>query len=145
MKGIKRAGTKPETRIRSALHSRGLRFRKDCRLDLPGGRVRPDVVFTRAKLAVFVDGCFWHCCPEHSAIPRANSWYWAPKLERNRQRDLANDSVLRDAGWTSIRVWEHVPIDEAVNKIEKAYRDLTRDLDAIGAARQRPDPVRTIR
>ncbi|WP_085167742.1 very short patch repair endonuclease [Mycobacterium sherrisii] len=122
MKGSKRADTMPERRLRSLLHQRGLRFRKDLRLDLPGGKVRPDVVFTRAKIAVFVDGCFWHACPDHSAPPRVNQWYWGPKLDRTRQRDAHNDEILAAAGWISIRVWEHEPPELVASRVEATYR-----------------------
>jgi DNA mismatch endonuclease, patch repair protein len=117
---IRRSGTKPELALRSALHARGRRFRKDHRLDLPGGRVRPDVVFTRRKVAVFVDGCFWHTCPVHGREPTHNTGYWSPKLARNVERDRKNDAVLKAAGWTVIRLWEHQPLGEAVALVEAA-------------------------
>lgn len=113
----KRTGTKPEVALRSALHAAGLRFRKDFRLDLNGVRVRPDIVFTRAKVAVFVDGCFWHCCPVHGTQPTQNSDYWAPKLARNVQRDREQDAVLVEHGWRVIRVWEHESAAEAVQAV----------------------------
>jgi DNA mismatch endonuclease (patch repair protein) len=102
-----RRDTGPELAVRSELHRRGLRFRKDLPLRVPGRVVRPDVVFTRARLAVFVDGCFWHRCPEHGNVPRANGGYWQPKLERNVARDRAVDAALGEAGWRVLRVWEH--------------------------------------
>ncbi len=117
---IRRTGTKPELALRSALHARGRRFRKDYRLDLPGGRVRPDVVFTRRKVAVFVDGCFWHACPLHGREPTHNTGYWSPKLARNVARDRANDAALAEAGWTVVRLWEHQGLDEAVAAVENA-------------------------
>ncbi|MCB0867348.1 MAG: DNA mismatch endonuclease Vsr [Solirubrobacterales bacterium] len=73
----------------------------------PDRLVKPDVVFTRQKVAVFVDGCFWHGCPEHGTTPKANSDYWKPKLERNMARDREVDFGLTAAGWTVVRVWEH--------------------------------------
>ena len=114
MRGIRRTGTKPELALRTALHARGYRYRNDLRLDLPLGRVRPDIAFTRRKVAVFVDGCFWHACPDHGGKPKNNEWYWSPKLERNVERDRAADAALAQAGWTVVRLWEHVPVDEAV-------------------------------
>lgn len=102
------------------LHRRGWRFRKDHRLDLPQGRVRPDLVFTRRRVAVFVDGCFWHACPLHGREPTRNEWYWMPKLRRNVERDRTADAALASAGWTVVRVWEHVPPDEAVSLVEEA-------------------------
>jgi DNA mismatch endonuclease (patch repair protein) len=98
----------PEAAVRSALHRRGLRFRKCLRIKLTGRRwTQPDAVFTRARVAVFVDGCFWHRCPEHGTSPRANSSYWGPKLERNVARDRDTDEQLAALGWTVIRAWEH--------------------------------------
>jgi DNA mismatch endonuclease (patch repair protein) len=83
MRANRRADTKPEVTLRRALHALGYRYRKDLRLDLPEGvRVRPDIVFTARKVAVFVDGCFWHVCPEHGREPTTNEWYWAPRWRR---------------------------------------------------------------
>ncbi len=114
MRAIKRAGTKPEIALRSALHRLGYRYRKDHRLDLAEGlRVRPDIVFTARKVAVFVDGCFWHACPEHGRQPAVNEWYWAPKLRRTMERDRAADLALAAAGWQVVRLWEHLPLDDA--------------------------------
>ena len=114
MRAIKRAGTKPEIALRSALHRLGYRYRKDHRLDLAEGlRVRPDIVFTARKVAVFVDGCFWHACPEHGRQPAVNEWYWAPKLRRTVERDRAADLALAAAGWQVVRLWEHLPLDDA--------------------------------
>jgi DNA mismatch endonuclease (patch repair protein) len=118
MRANRRTDTKPELALRHALHRLGYRYRKDYRLDLDGGRrVRPDIAFTARKVAVFVDGCFWHACPEHGSKPRANEWYWGPKLVRNVERDRINDAALILAGWTVVRLWEHVPIDEAVSTV----------------------------
>jgi DNA mismatch endonuclease (patch repair protein) len=119
MRAIRRANTKPEATLRSALHRRGMRFRKDLLLRLDGGvRVRPDIVFTARKVAVFVDGCFWHVCPVHGRYPATNDWYWAPKLRRNMERDRTVNSALRDAGWCVIRIWEHEHLDLAVAAVE---------------------------
>ena len=118
MKANRRTDTKPELALRHALHRLGYRYRKDFRLDLDSGRrVRPDIAFTARKVAVFVDGCFWHACPEHGSKPRANEWYWGPKLIKNVERDRVNDAALILAGWTVIRLWEHVPLDEAVTTV----------------------------
>jgi len=115
MKANRRTDTKPELALRKALHGQGYRYRKDLRLDLPGGvRVRPDIVFTARRVAVFVDGCFWHCCPDHGTQPASNTWYWEPKLRRNVERDRAADAALGEAGWTVIRLWEHVSLDDAL-------------------------------
>jgi DNA mismatch endonuclease (patch repair protein) len=119
-KANRRTGTRPEVRIRSALHRRGHRFRKDHLLRAGGVRVRPDVVFTRRKVAVFVDGCFWHGCSEHQQIPKTNRDYWAPKLAANVERDRRVDVALTDEGWVVVRIWEHVELDTAVDLVERA-------------------------
>lgn len=118
MAAIRRSDTKPEVALRSLLHRRGRRFRKDYRLDLPDARVRPDLVFTKSRVAVFVDGCFWHVCPVHGREPTHNEWYWSPKLQRNVERDRLADAALAAAGWKVVRVWEHVPPHEAARLIE---------------------------
>lgn len=120
MQGNRGTGTKPEAALRSALHRTGLRFRKGYRLDLGSVKPRPDVVFTRAKVAVFVDGCYWHSCPEHGTQPRSNADYWTPKLARNVERDREQDSALTAAGWTVVRIWEHVALEEAVEVVARA-------------------------
>jgi DNA mismatch endonuclease (patch repair protein) len=114
MKANRRTDTKPELALRAALHALGYRYRKDFRLDLPLRRVRPDVAFTRRKVAVFIDGCFWHACPEHGSKPKSNQWYWSPKLAKNVERDRAADEALVQAGWTVVRLWEHTPLEDAV-------------------------------
>ncbi len=121
MRAIRRTDTKPELALRRALHRLGYRFRKDYRLDLAAGkRVRPDIAFTARKVAVFVDGCLWHACPDHGSKPSVNQGYWAPKLLRNVERDRAADSALELAGWQVVRLWEHVPIDAAVAAVVAA-------------------------
>jgi DNA mismatch endonuclease (patch repair protein) len=115
-----RTNTQPEIRVRSALHARGLRFRKDLPIELGGFRVRPDIVFSRHRVAVFVDGCFWHRCPEHAVLPKANRDYWEPKLSRNVERDREADRALLRGGWRVLRIWEHVPPEQAVAQIERA-------------------------
>lgn len=104
---VRRSGTKPEVAVRSALHAAGLRYRVDLPVRLPELTVRPDIVFTRARVAVFIDGCFWHSCPEHGNQPRANTGYWLPKLQRNVERDRTVDDALTRAGWRVLRYWEH--------------------------------------
>jgi DNA mismatch endonuclease, patch repair protein len=114
MRGNKRADTKPEIAVRSALHRRGYRFRKDCPIRAGAVLVRPDIVFTRQRIAVFIDGCFWHRCPDHGNQPRTNTEYWRRKLDRNVERDIRVVSGLTAAGWKCLRIWEHTPVDEAV-------------------------------
>ncbi len=123
MKANRRTNTKPELAVRSALHAMGYRYRKDFRLDLPARRVRPDIAFTSRKVAVFIDGCFWHACPEHGSKPKNNEWYWSPKLLKNVERDRAADAALHDAGWIVIRLWEHVPVKDAVAAVIAAVGD----------------------
>ena len=100
MLGNRSQDTSPEVLLRSALHQRGLRFRKH-RRPVPSLRSTADVVFGRARVAVFVDGCFWHRCPRHGRYPVGNAQYWRKKLDRNVVRDRANDAALRAAGWGS--------------------------------------------
>jgi len=107
MKANTRSNTKPELRLRSKLHGMGLRFRKDFLIRCEGRRCRPDIVFTKKKLAVFVDGCFWHHCPIHGRIPVTNAAYWAEKILRNIERDKIDSKLLEEAGWTVLRFWEH--------------------------------------
>jgi DNA mismatch endonuclease, patch repair protein len=107
MRGNRKRDTTPELAIRRALHRSGLRYRLHVKLRVTGATVRPDVVFVRQRLAIFVDGCFWHGCPTHGTAPRANANYWALKIQSNRQRDRRNTEALREAGWTVIRAWEH--------------------------------------
>lgn len=121
-KGNKRSDNRLETAVRSALHRRGLRFRKDFPVRAGEIRVRPDVVFTRAHVAVFLDGCFWHSCPDHQTSPTANRSYWGPKLAANRARDLKVTEALSKSGWRVIRLWEHEPIDRCVEVISGAVR-----------------------
>lgn len=117
--------TGPEVALRSALHARGLRFRKDHRLDLgEGRRVRPDVVFPKLRLAVFVDGCFWHGCQEHRSLPTSNAAFWRKKIEGTRQRDRQQVAWLEAAGWTVVRVWEHDLPDPAVQTIVELVDEL---------------------
>ncbi len=117
MQANRRTDTKPEVALRRALHRLGYRYRKDLRLEIGSMKVRPDVVFTARKVAVFVDGCFWHVCPVHGRQPTTNEWYWAPKLRRNIERDRAADAALADAGWKVVRIWEHEPVETAVGAV----------------------------
>lgn len=123
MKGNRKTDTKPEVALRSGLHRSGLRFRKNHSVKVDGGRtIRVDVVFPRTKLAVFVDGCFWHRCPQHGTVPKSNTSYWVPKLNRNAERDAVNDAELRSAGWEVLRVWEHESVDRGVERVTTQLR-----------------------
>jgi DNA mismatch endonuclease (patch repair protein) len=127
MQANRRRDTRPERELRSALFSRGLRYRVDhpIRSAVDLRPIRPDIVFTRAKLAVFVDGCFWHSCADHGTRPYRNSEYWDAKLQRNVDRDRRYDALLSEAGWTVIRVWEHQDMEEAATSIEACLEGLT--------------------
>ena len=122
----RRRDTQPELAIRAALHRAGLRYRVDYTVRTAERAVRPDVVFTRARLAVFVDGCFWHRCPLHGNRPRANAAYWGRKLDRNVERDRAVDAALGSAGWIVLRFWEHEDPQIAAELVAAAYAEARR-------------------
>jgi DNA mismatch endonuclease (patch repair protein) len=103
MKRVKQKDTAAELALRSALHGLGLRYRLHRRIE----GVVVDVVFPTAKVAVFVDGCFWHGCPLHATFPKSNQSYWLPKLAENKERDQRQSEKLSTTGWTVIRLWEH--------------------------------------
>ena len=113
--------TKPELALRSRLHALGLRYRVSAR-PMPDIRRTADVVFTRARVAVFVDGCYWHGCPDHHRPARQNSGFWIQKIETNRQRDSDINQLLTQVGWEVIRVWEHEDPGEAAKRIESVVR-----------------------
>lgn len=119
MQANRRRDTGPEMALRRELHRRGHRFRVDYP-PVAGLRCRADIVFTRALVAVFVDGCFWHSCPEHGTTPRANREWWRTKLELNVARDRRNDTALAQAGWRVIRIWEHVLVTAAADHVCQA-------------------------
>jgi DNA mismatch endonuclease, patch repair protein len=123
MRANPRRDTKPEVAARSALHARGLRFRKDYLIRLAGRTVRPDIVFTRQKVAVFVDGCFWHRCPIHGNDPKVNTAYWKPKLDRNVARDRAIDNDLTAVGWKVVRAWEHESPQTIAAEVAQVLRE----------------------
>jgi DNA mismatch endonuclease (patch repair protein) len=109
--------TAAELAVRSELHARGLRYRVDVS-PLKGIRSRADVVFTRARVAVFIDGCFWHGCPEHATWPQHNAEFWRTKIEANRRRDRDTDRCLGEAGWKVVRAWEHEVPSNVADRIE---------------------------
>lgn len=130
MRGIRRRDTRPEMRVRRALHARGLRYRVDI-APLAGLRRRADIVFRGPQVAVFVDGCFWHGCPEHGMTPRTNTEFWRVKLDRNRERDVETTRVLAAAGWVVLRFWEHETVgddamSDVVRRVESAVRGRAR-------------------
>lgn len=131
MSANRRSETKPEIALRSALHRLGYRYRKDHLLRLDGGmRVKPDIVFTARKVAVFVDGCFWHVCPEHGRQPTTNEWYWTPKLRRNMERDASVNAALSAAGWRVLRFWEHQQVPEAVTTVVATLNETEHEFDS---------------
>lgn len=114
MAANRRRDTGLELSVRRALHARGFRFRVDYPV-LP--RRRADVVFPRRRLAIFLDGCYWHGCPQHGSSAKANAGYWTAKIAANRERDRDTNERLRAAGWVVLRFWEHDPVDEIVERI----------------------------
>lgn len=110
--------TSPERAVRSLLHARGLRYRTNIRPE-PTIRRTADIVFTRRKIAVFIDGCFWHACPQHLEMPKSNLDYWVPKLDANRVRDAETNDLLALAGWTVLRYWEHESPEAVAVSIER--------------------------
>lgn len=113
--------TKPEIALRRELHRRGLRFRVG--VPLPGApRRTADIMWTGRKVAVFVDGCYWHGCPEHFHIPKTNAVWWLAKIGRNQTRDAETTELLEARGWTVIRIWEHEPLHQAADRVELAVR-----------------------
>lgn len=123
MRGNRSKNTTPEMKLRSLLHRRGLRYRVDAS-PTPGTRRRADVVFPRERVAVFVDGCFWHGCSEHYRPSSRNVAFWEEKLATNRSRDAQTNEALACAGWTVIRVWEHEEMSDAADRIEAAVRSV---------------------
>lgn len=106
MAKVRQKGTDAEIALRRALYRRGLRYRIDYEVMKKPRRVA-DVAFPGLRIAIFVDGCFWHGCPEHATWPKQNAEFWRQKIEANRDRDADTNSRLLDAGWTVLRFWEH--------------------------------------
>lgn len=125
MQGNKSRDTKPELALRSAVHALGLRYRVGMR-PVPQIRRTADLVFTRAKVAVFLDGCFWHGCPEHHRPAKRNSDFWKSKIMGNVARDAETDARLHEAGWHVIRVWEHEDPCVAAKMIQEIVRGTER-------------------
>jgi DNA mismatch endonuclease (patch repair protein) len=121
MRSNKRRDTQPEMALRRAVHGLGLRYYVD-RRPLTSLRRTADLVFPGARVAVFVDGCYWHRCPEHRTIARTNSEYWSHKLARNVERDRETDQLLANAGWLPLRIWEHEAPEEAALTVAAAVR-----------------------
>lgn len=115
----RRRDTSPELAVRRLIHGAGLRYRVDYRV-VPVLRTRVDIAFTKQHVAVFIDGCFWHRCPEHGTMPKQNIEYWRPKLEGNAQRDVSTNESLTALGWSVLRFWEHESAAEVARRIIEA-------------------------
>ena len=125
MRGNRNRDTRPEVAVRSAVHALGLRYRVADR-PIAGVRRTADLVFRRRRVAVFVDGCFWHGCPDHFVIPRTHVDYWTAKIERNRQRDVETDALLAEAGWRAVRVWEHEDPRQSAERVREVLTAVLR-------------------
>lgn len=119
MSAIRSKNTKPEVSLRKALWAKGFRYRAQY------GKEKIDIAFPSMKVAIFVDGCFWHGCPIHSHIPKSNKGYWVPKLKKNIERDLTNNSKLKTEGWIVLRFWEHElnNVDAVIKQIEYEIKE----------------------
>lgn len=122
MRAQRERDTGMERAVRSALHARGFRFRVHRRI-VKGCRREADVVFPRVRVAVFIDGCFWHGCPEHATWPKHNAKFWQRKIDENVRRDRDTDERLAAEDWQVIRVWEHEPVEAATTRIARAVVD----------------------
>jgi DNA mismatch endonuclease (patch repair protein) len=127
--------TTPEMALRSLLHRRGHRYRVDVR-PVPSIRRRADLVFSRVRVAVFVDGCFWHSCPEHGRRPKSNAAWWCAKLRETAERDADTTRRLREAGWLVVRIWEHDDPAAAAALIESVVA--SRHVRRLGSPRSVP-------
>jgi DNA mismatch endonuclease (patch repair protein) len=119
MRAISSKHTNPELLLRKALFASGYRFR------VHYGKEKIDIAFPRKKIAVFVDGCFWHMCPKHGHVPKSNKRYWLPKLKKNAIRAKEKGKRLKASGWKAIHIWEH-----EIPKIENAIRKISRHLES---------------
>ncbi|MER6080204.1 very short patch repair endonuclease [Streptomyces sp. NPDC001833] len=122
MQAVRSRDTKPELLVRRLVHAYGLRYRVAAR-PIPDLRRTADLVFRPAKVAVFIDGCYWHGCPEHYVSPRTNPGYWSSKVARNVERDRDTDKQLEKAGWLVLRYWEHNPAEETAAEIIRLVRE----------------------
>jgi DNA mismatch endonuclease (patch repair protein) len=136
MQANKGRDTGPELAVRSALHRAGWRFRVDVPLPFDRRR-RADIVFSRVGLYVFIDGCFWHGCPDHFVTPKTRTDFWLNKVEGNRARDADTDRRLAAVGLTSLRIWEHVPPEVAAERIGATYEALSQLREGIPSRRDR--------
>ncbi|MCY3650303.1 MAG: very short patch repair endonuclease [Acidimicrobiaceae bacterium] len=133
MQGNRSRDTKPELAVRSAVHRRGIRFRVAVRPQPELPRTA-DLVLRRSRIAVFVDGCFWHGCPEHHTQPRTNSEYWADKIASNIERDAETTAYLQQSGWTVLRFWEHEDAEAVADLVQKSIRTALKEETNRGTA-----------
>ena len=128
MRSNRGTGTRPEIAVRKVLHARGFRYRVNAR---PVEHIRrtADILFTKQRLAIFIDGCFWHRCPDHGSQPKTNADYWTAKLERNVQRDKDTSERLTHAGWSVLRFWEHEDPVAVSEKSSSAWVDLNAQVE----------------
>jgi DNA mismatch endonuclease (patch repair protein) len=136
MSRIRGRDTKPEVRLRKALWRIGLRYRKSAKL--PG---RPDITFINARTVVFVDGCFWHGCPQHMTWPKSNREFWSNKISGNIARDQKVNNLLSEQGWKVIRVWEHElegDFDACIKRITSALAKQQEKRQLVGAGQVLP-------
>ncbi len=135
MQGNRSRDTKPELAVRSAVHRRGIRFRVSTRPQPELPRTA-DLVLRKSRVAVFVDGCFWHGCPDHGTQPATNREYWSDKIARNVERDVETTDYLQQAGWTVLRFWEHEDPESAADRIQESVVEAIRR----GGDSRRRDP-----
>lgn len=121
MRGNRARDTVPELKVRRLLHAMGCRYLVDA-APIKGSRRRADLVFRGPRVAVFIDGCFWHSCPNHGMTPRTNTRFWSDKLRRNRERDAETNRLLAEAGWLPLRFWEHQDPAEVAAAVANVVR-----------------------
>jgi DNA mismatch endonuclease (patch repair protein) len=138
MRSVRQRDTALELDLRSALHRLGLRFRLHRRI-IPNRTRTVDIVLLSERVAVFVDGCFWHSCPEHKTLPKSNRTWWREKLRSNVLRDRQSDRILRKLGWEVLRVWQHDNFERAALRIQKVVMHRRRQL--IQRGQMKPKPV----
>lgn len=136
MAGVRQTGTDAEMALRQAMHRLGLRYRVDYEVLRKPRRVA-DVAFPARRVAVFVDGCFWHGCPEHATWPKQNADFWRQKIEANRQRDADTNDRLRAVGWTVLRFWSHESPSEAARTVAKVVAAADKKLHANSRANEK--------
>ncbi|MFI6451917.1 very short patch repair endonuclease [Streptosporangium amethystogenes] len=119
MRSNKGRDTKPELALRRAVHARGLRYRVSYR-PVKAVRRTADLAFTKAKVAVFMDGCFWHGCPQHHTVATTNAAFWAEKIRRTKERDAETNRLLEEAGWLVVRIWEHEDPAQGAARVTEA-------------------------